>query len=138
MALDYHKTIDIKRKGIKLLNVFVHTKETNGRKRERLMISLANWASQLIMSFAVQYKLDLHAVYFSNTEGSQRQLHIYSVIIIHLELSESDVTMLCVSISKLVKRIYRTTHSDKSAKIYPTTSSKKLCSIHKTHGPIHD
>lgn len=107
MALDYQKTIETKRKGIKLLNAFVHTKETNERKGERLMISLAGCASQLLMSFSVQYKLDLHAVCFSNTEGTQRQLHIYSVSVIHLELPGSAVTILCVSFSQNVIPSFR-------------------------------
>lgn len=34
MALDYHKTIDTKRKGIKLLTVFVHTRDKWKEKRE--------------------------------------------------------------------------------------------------------
>lgn len=105
------------------------------------MISLAGCASQLLMSFSVQYKLDLHAVCFSNTEGTQRQLHIYSVSVIYLELPGSAVTILCVSFSQNVipsfqKESPEQGTQDQSAKHYPTTSAKKLCAIHRTDGPI--
>lgn len=62
--MEHHKAIETKRNNIKLLNLFLHTTETNRRQEERLMIPLAGEVSQLLMSGSVQYKLDLHTVCF--------------------------------------------------------------------------